>query len=112
MPEPEKRKALCMYCGHAVHYTPNDEMDQARAWKALLDHDGVCQKNPLVVRVAELESALGNLTSWAENTGWFSTDDPVFRATVREAQGALKPKPTAKSTHIEGHAGFPCPECR
>ena len=56
MPEPEKRKAMCLHCGLEVFYTQGDGQDQARAWKVLLDHDGVCPKNPLVARIVELEA--------------------------------------------------------
>jgi hypothetical protein len=38
------------------------------------------------------KKALSDLTSWAENLGYFTADDPVFHATLRSAQKLLNRK--------------------
>jgi hypothetical protein len=96
MPEPEQRKAFCLHCGHEVHYAPGDEIDQARAWKALLDHDVVCQKNPLVAKVAELEEANGMLEGGkidaeADRDRYRETIQP-FLSTVLTVKRANQPE--------------------
>lgn len=55
-PSPTPQAGLCMYCGHVFH--GNDPEDIARVYQEALDHDQVCDKNPLVRKLSESQEKL------------------------------------------------------
>lgn len=63
----DQRKAMCIWCGHEALYTQGDEMGQARAWKELVNHDGVCPKNPTALERDRYREAIKAYRSEIEN---------------------------------------------
>lgn len=54
----DKRKVICGWCAHEVEYSTANERERADAWKIAMAHDQKCEKNPLVVKIRALESAV------------------------------------------------------
>lgn len=118
MPEGEGGCLICTHCEEIVCYVNFEE--RAKAWDYLRSHDLTCDKNPLVIKLRELDSDVPRLEAKAESVvlslamDWYqvSPDDDVnglaAAIALHEACRALSqyrakyPKDTEKGGSLGG----------
>lgn len=54
------KATICIHCGLVIHANDASEVEIARIYDEMRAHDLVCEKSPLVERIAELEADLAD----------------------------------------------------
>tara|TARA_Y100000782_G_scaffold47771_1_gene53493 strand:+ start:2161 stop:2421 length:261 start_codon:yes stop_codon:yes gene_type:complete len=84
--------ATCIYCGHEVRYGPRRDATRDQAHKALIEHDQVCPKNPVVQERDQLrrnrDMYKGQVERQAEELEALRIDNRDLRREVASWRGA------------------------
>lgn len=74
--ETAERGIICAYCGNYTLYAETDNTSLEHARQAMIAHDAVCPRNPLVARIRELEVAAEARAAMLADaaTVWVATD--------------------------------------